>query len=104
MPNGLDKYLLLLIGTPLGKSNSLSINFRRLQPLAELSPAERSGAVAERSEAFGPSEVRRDPEPREGRQGKLGCNSTAAHQMSRLSCLGRRESVLCTDGTISCGT
>ena len=39
------------------------------------------GAVAERSEAFWPSEARRDPEPREGRQGKL-----EATQLPRLGC------------------
>ena len=91
---------------PLDKSNSFSgcLSDRGAQPLAELSLAERSEAPA-RSAV--PREARPAPkapgaegapEPREGRQAKLGCDSTAATQLPRLNCLGRRESVLCTYG------
>ena len=38
------------------------------------------------------------PELREGRQAKLGCDSTATTQLPRISCLGRRESVPGTYG------
>ncbi len=41
------------------------------------------------------------PELREGRQAKLGCDSTAATQLPRLNSLSRRESVLCTYGIFS---
>ena len=56
----------------------------------ELSQAERSeappgrakrGAVAERSEAFGPSEARRYPEPREGRKRKQEATKRGATQL-----------------------
>ena len=72
---------------------------RRAQPLAELSQAERS--EAQPREARPPptaAGAEGAPELREGRQAKLGCDSTAATQLPRLNCLGRRESVLCTNG------
>ena len=69
----------------------------RTKHLAEFSQAERSeapprearsaaaegGGSAERSEAFGPSEARRDPEPREGIKRKLGATKLAATQLPR---------------------
>ena len=56
------------------------------------------GAPAERSEALRASEASRNPELREGLQTKQGCDPTAAIQLPRLNCLGRRESVLSTYG------
>ena len=71
-------------------------------------PSRAKRGLAERSEAL-PREARQAaeggqhfdvPEPREGPQTKQGCDSTAATQLPRLNCLGRRESVLCTYGIL----
>ena len=59
---------------------------RRAQPLAELSQAERSEAQPREARQAAEGGQHFDvPEPREGRQTKQGCDSTAATQLPRLN-------------------
>ena len=71
-----------------GKWTSRVIIANGAQSLAELNQAERS--EAQPREARPPPKAagaEGAPELREGRQAKLGCDSTAATQLPRINCL-----------------
>ena len=61
--------------------SAMHLNRKRISNRGAQPGRAKRGAMAERSEAFWPSEARRYPEPREGRQGKL-----EATQLPRLGC------------------